>query len=378
MGETNSCGPEGFSPSELVCKAPTPGSLGVNDYADPDVPWCLGDSPGPVGHCDHAEPTAVAQSPQSQDERDVAAGQSVLDKIFREVDSSPELKGAGIVLVLPGAEPLQCRKSDHPSTLETWVVFELQVTGPEAERTWWESWNGIILNCGGAAISWAGVGLSAAAEIPSAGTSTAVLVVSYAAATATTTQCGLAIAKETSDDFGEYVQSADGQWINSLDMALDVVSLFGGAAGAVKAVKGGSRLLKTSKYANELSKIPKGTLLKQLERLKKLDEDLSYFRAAVDQAIRSRKVLDPAARVFSNNLLKRTLPFITKSLQREKLASLADVVATAFSTTSSYYGGVGSEARGLVKTTIRVFQQSALKGQGDHLPPRGSPERSYK
>jgi predicted chitinase len=53
----NSCSrnPFGFNPFEVATR--TPGPLGQNDAASPDVPWWFqGNSPGPLGCNDHADP----------------------------------------------------------------------------------------------------------------------------------------------------------------------------------------------------------------------------------------------------------------------------------------------------------------------------------
>jgi hypothetical protein len=326
------------------------------DYID-DETMCrnLSSQPGPVGGCANS-----CENQPSQLEGD-EAGRKAVKMILDAVDQTTELKGAGVLLKFPIGDGLLLREPAHASGLATIVLADIKLTQPAGQITWWQKWNGVVLNCGGAAISWVGVGASAAAELPSAGTSTVLLVASYAGATATTAQCGLAVAKVSSEDFQEYVESKDGQWINTADILLDVVSLAGGIAGAVSAVRGGEALLKTSRYAEELEKLPKGKLLKMLERIEAAEKDLGYFREALDKAIKTDKIADPAGRVLSNNLLKRALPLMTKSLRKEVFSSLANVVGQALSTWSSYYGGVGSKSLGIVNITISVFQDSIVR-----------------
>jgi hypothetical protein len=331
--------------------APGPWNQEEDQYVVDDGTMCRQPTPTP-GH--------VTAGPQCSEAQAYVAGYQACQKILDAVDAMPELKGAGVVLQVPGGDAIELRSPDHQSGFATYVHAQITFAQPGDERTWWQRWNGVVLNCGGAAISWFGVGASGLAEIPSVGTSTPLLVVSITAATATSAQCGLAIAKETSPEFQEYVQSADGQWINILDITLDVISLAGGVAGAVAAVRSGGALLKTSKYASQLEKLPKGQLLKYLEKVEKVEKDLGYFRSALDKAIKAGKVADPVSRKISNNLLKRALPIMTKSLKREVYASLANVVGQALSTFSSYYGGVGSKGWGLVRIVINIYQESIL------------------
>jgi hypothetical protein len=312
--------------------------------------------PGPVCGYNEMQSRVDRPSPRGGDE----AGRRALNTILDAVDQNAELKGACVVLKFPIGDALWLRESAHASGLATIVLADIQLSQPAQQQTWWDKWNGVVLNCGGAAISWVGVGASAAAEIPSVGTSTILLYASVVGATSTTAQCGLAVAKVSSEDFQEYVQSKDGQWINTADIVLDVISLGGGLAGAVSAVRGGGALLKVSRYAEELEKLPKGKLLKMLVRLEKTEKELDYFRQGLAKAIKMGKVADPASRGISANLLKRALPIMTSSLKKEVISSLASVVGQALSTWSSYYGGVGSKNLGIVRIVISILQESIL------------------
>jgi hypothetical protein len=326
-------------PNALVCRA----SPVVPSPKDAEIAWC-----------------------SAQGDDDFAlAGRRSLNQITAAVDRVPELRGAGVILQVPGGQPIQIRPSNHASGLDTYVLAKISVVAPQAEEGWWDRWNGVVLNCGGAAVSWLGVAASGAAEIPSAGASTPITVAAYVSATTTSAQCGLAIAKESSDDFRDYVKGPDGQWVNYADMLLDVISLAGGTAGAVAAVKDGGKAYKLSKYASELDKLPKGQILKSLERLEKAQQDLGYFRRALAEAIATEKVADPAGRAISNNLLKRALPIVTKSLRMEVLSALGSEISLAISTVSSGYGGVGSKGWGVVKVTIEVLQQP-ITSEGGH------------
>jgi hypothetical protein len=63
MAESRKPGP--LTPPLGSCSIPsrTPGSLGKNDQADPDLTTLLGNTPGPVGVCDWADPTLPQYCP---------------------------------------------------------------------------------------------------------------------------------------------------------------------------------------------------------------------------------------------------------------------------------------------------------------------------
>lgn len=360
---TNSCRlPHGYDVDEQICYPTQRSPEGSYETLECSAaPTLKHNTPGPMGINDKAaQKQNLCSLPQYQQRTLASTNQArhIIATVCNEIDKRSELKGAGVILHLPESDPILVRESDHASQLGTYVkiIVEVKTSMPPLERSWWQRWNGVILNCGGAVVSWGAVALSSAAEVPSVGAATPLVVLSWTAATATTAQCGLAIAKESSDDFAEYIQSDDGEWINTADIVLDIVSLAGGISGAKNAISSGSKLLSKSKYAAQLGKVPKGSLMKHLQRLEKLDADISYFNGAVKQLVATGKVADPAARGLSNNIVKRALPMITKSLNKEMLAGLGDAISGTMATISSSYGGAGSENFGLVKTTIQFLQ----------------------
>ena len=323
--------------------------------------------PRQAGFAKRRLPITAAASPpvlaNATPTADLSPAISEFKKVLAEIDNNEELRGSGLVLQFPSGQTYQLRESNHASGLETIVVARIETAEPADERSWWERWNGVVLNCGGAAISWGGVVLTAAAEVPSVGAATPLFVVAVTSATATTAQCGLAIAKETNEDFERYLQTEDGNWVNQADVVLDVASLAGGVTGAIAALKSGGQLMKTSRYAKYLDAERKGKLLKTLQRIEKQEQDLQYFRQALERLKSSGKVLDPANRGVSNNLLNRAMPFVTRSLRQETLGHLATMISAAAATTSSYYGGSGSQNLGLVKVTISVLQERIDKAK---------------
>lgn len=327
-------------------------SVGRLDY-DYDARTCIDD--GTLALTDCAGPGPVGSDPLSE------SAEHAVQSILRAVDFVPGLRGAGVAVQFPTESTYRLRESRHASQRQTYVVAEagLDVTAlRRPEPSWWDRWNEVVLNGGGAAISWTGGTLSAVGEIPGFGASTVYLVASGGAAGATTAQGGLSVAKETSDEFTKYVASENGRWINTIDIILDVLSVAGGVAGALSTVRTGSTLLKNARYAKYLDKMPRGRLLKALERLQNAEENLSYFRATLERVLRSGKIAHPAGRTMSSDLLERALPHVVRQVRSESLSPLADAVSTAMATVADYHGGIGSESLGLVRVTIHIYQES--------------------
>jgi hypothetical protein len=188
-----------------------------------------------------------------------------------------------------------------------------------------------------------------------AGAATPVCVASWVGTGATATQCGLAVAKETSTEFAEYVESDDGDWINYADLALDLLSLGVGVASLPGVLKSGSKMMKTSKYAKFLQNADKGKLTKVLRKVEKLHSDLGNLSKYLDRGL---EIANPANKtLLTNNIIKRMLPHMTKQLRRDRLEFLTASLSFALTSFSSLQGGVGSREWGLLKLSrISVYQ----------------------
>ena len=288
----------------------------------------------------------------------------VIKDIANAIDKVPDLKDAGILMQLPDSPPILLRSSNHFSRLKTYVLIKVVSPSQKDKSSWWDKYNGVLLNCGAAVASWAGVIFGAGASIPSAGSSISITLLTLGSAAATTAQCGLAITKTSSEKFSEWLETSDGEWINILDIALDIASLAGGIKSAILVVKNGSALIKRSRYAKYLQQIPKGTLLKTLGKMEKSGKDISFFRESVEQLSKNSQIIqkiDPAnissIKGLTNNIFKRSLPYIAKQIDTEKVVMLSDSIATSLSGLSSYYGGVGSKNLGVIKVFISVYQE---------------------
>jgi LysM repeat protein len=288
---------------------------------------------------------------------DLGPGLAELKKAFAVIDSFPELKGTGVVLRFPPEASHILRESDHPSGLKTWVVADATLPEPADPRSWWERWNGVVLGCGGAAIGWGSVALSLGAVVPSFGTSTPLLVINITGASASSLQCALAVAKETNEHFQKFAESEDGYLLDYADVALDLIGIAGGVANAMNILKNGGKVLDNYKYVKLLNTERKGKLLKTLARIEKQQGELKYVRDAVANLIKAEKVFDPVGRTLSNNILKRSLPFITKQVTKESRGTIADSLGIAIGLASSYYGGVGPSSFGYVKLVVSILQE---------------------
>lgn len=285
-----------------------------------------------------------------------AHGQKLYAPVFAAIDSIPELQGAGVILELSPTHIERLRPSHHASRLQTYVVLTPYVTVHRIEvhkesPSWLQQHSESIINCGSAGLAWTGVGLSALAEGPSLGTSTVPMVLSYGAATASSVQCAVAIKKETDPGFAEYLQSKDGQWYNTFDVLADVISVADGA-GSLKEVLKSGKIWKDGKVLMELNETSKGQLLKAVTRLEKSGKDLSYFRNTVELLIKEGKVADPAGRTFSNNILRRALPYMTRQVTQRKLSTIVKAMGTVAAAVQSHRG-----ENGVIHFAVRIVQE---------------------
>jgi hypothetical protein len=315
---------------------------GVFDWAQMDSQtMCLASSPmpGPAGRRDDAD-------------RDGA--RRFMAQMKQSVDEVEELKGAGILLEIEGATPLLLRESEHKSGLATYVRVEAALSSV-AQKSWWDQWSGVVLNCGATAAGAVATAVSCGATPFTAGAAAPVCVASWVGTTATGAQCGLAVAKETSPEFAEYIKSDDGEWINYADLALDVISLGVGVASLPGALKSGSKLLKTSKYTKYLKNADKGKLTKVMA---KMEGDLGNLTKYLDKGMKGVKGANPAAKTaLTNNIIKRMLPHVTKQLKRDQLEFLSSSISFALTSAASNQGGVGSKGWGVLKLVrIGVYQ----------------------
>jgi hypothetical protein len=277
---------------------------------------------------------------------DKLATNQFISQVLKSVDGIDGLTDAAVQLQFGILEPLDLRGISSETGIVT--VVKIKVDAAD-KRSWWEKWRGVVLSCGAATAGGVATALSCGATPFTAGASTPVCVASWVGTGASATQCGLAIGKETNEDFQEYVQTDDGQWVNNLDIALDFVSLGVGVASLPNALKAGSQAWKASKYANVLSKVDKGKLTKSLAQIEKAMGEMPKVRQLFEAGLQSAKINPAGKTALTNNIIKRMIPHAIKVLRKEQVENLTAVVGASLSTWGSSYGGVGSKESGIIK-----------------------------
>lgn len=178
-----------------------------------------------------------------------------VDKFLENIDKQPGLSGAGVLYFngLDGAvirefQPL-CqsrpiniiiRSAPRGATTSASPVTAKMEEENAALYSSVTEHTSTALSCGAAILSWLVVFGSGAASVPTLGTSTALTVLSYAAATATTAQCLNGAYRSTMliSDQEERLEWLDSQeWYQKTSTALDLVSLAGVGASALATVK---------------------------------------------------------------------------------------------------------------------------------------------
>lgn len=93
-------GPEDTTHGRLAVPARTPGPLGFNDAADPNVTTRLGDTPGPLGMNDYADPTLPRY------------GAPGAPSAARLADGTPVAVGSDVKAVVSSCPPALAKRSD--------------------------------------------------------------------------------------------------------------------------------------------------------------------------------------------------------------------------------------------------------------------------
>jgi hypothetical protein len=197
--------------------------------------------------------TAEFMLPLRDERYDKAVRETMLadpsvQKLIRRIDDDHKLVGAGIVFIDKNRYSIQLRPFQPSCRLkpihillhevppaERSVDYAVKLRNNQRESRAIAEGVGALLSCSAAVLGWLVVTGSAGAAPITGGTSAAVTVVSYGAATASSLQCGVAVVR-TFDEIagnGNVVDVLDSQeWYSEVMRALDIISLAGvGAAG---------------------------------------------------------------------------------------------------------------------------------------------------
>lgn len=276
---------------------------------------------------------------------------------LRRIDSIPGFTGVRVVyfsgkkIVEIRPHPPVCRKSKRTLIIRPIESGDADIIthgklNKQHDNRFYDELLSTGLSCGAAVLSWLVVGGSSAAIPVSGGASTAITILAYSAATASSLQCansGFRLFNET--DYGDLKVNSwlDSQeWYTHTSTALDVISV-GGAAGSIGAT------LKTV-----LSLRKAGTPLKQAlsglsrQQRKRLTEEI--IRANSPGI--SNKVMK--ALVAAGKYPKRFTNFeINNSLRLQ----LKDAIGAALSFSGSATGGIIRNPERMKNFMIAVYDE---------------------
>lgn len=230
-----------------------------------------------------------------------------LNRLFRAIDADPAIVGAGVVYIdnqfnvvtLRDFQPI-CSVTvkrvilrEAPRHMAPQQFAQELETNPRESKIVFEA-IGMALSCAGAFIAWNMLGAAGSVMTPfSAGASTVVAYIGYAAAGATAAQCYVAIHR-TIFELGkpEWNDALDSnEWYQNASMVLDTVSLIGAATTATTTIRSVSAIKAATgkgvrdvlkgltrqdrvKLTNELLRLQDPRLSPQLLRLKKVSGEL--------------------------------------------------------------------------------------------------------
>lgn len=281
------------------------------------------------------------------------------DSLFKAIDKGIQLSGAGIVYIdenftvvtIREFQPI-CRLTPvkiilreppkRSSAKEFTNELKHSSVNPRESRFVSEV-SGTLLACAGAVISWVAFVASGVATPISFGSSAAISVISFSAASATTLQCGNGLMRSGAEKFApelnDWLDSEE--WYVNTTQALDYISLAGATAASAIAV----RTLKLAR-AN-------GVSFKQLLSNKSRQE-----RARITREIIRLKVPGISNKMLKQMVRNKSFPKRFKNIQinNELRTRLRDSVAAALAFTGSAYNG---EIKGIA---IGVFESLDSEG----------------
>ena len=173
------------------------------------------------------------------------------NEFFKKIDSIPELIGAGVIYT-NGATAVKLRefqpicyvnpvyvilKEAPPLNKKTELQAELESNSRNSKLV--GELVGAGLSCGAAVFSWIVIAGASAAVPVSGGASSAVVVLTYSAAIASTAQCANSLFRTG----GEIVEPSVNDWLDSQEwytnttMALDIISVAGAAGAGFATIK---------------------------------------------------------------------------------------------------------------------------------------------
>jgi hypothetical protein len=263
-----------------------------------------------------------------------------LPKLFKSIDDTYELNGAGIsyidsnytVVTLREFQPL-CRQNPihivlrEPPGNRAVDEFAASLKNNKRESQLVGELVGTGLSCGAAILSWVVITSSTAAIPITGGASAAVTYLGYAAATASAVQCangfGRTVLEVSDPQTKDWLDSQE--WYSNASHAVDVISLAGVAASSVAVLKTVQTLKKTTSKSTR--EVLKGLTRQERKRLTEEVIRLNHHNV-------SGKAMK--ALIRSGKYPKR---FPHESINQALVIKLKEAVAASFSFTGSALSG---------------------------------------
>lgn len=238
------------------------------------------------------------------------------------VDSCPEIRGAGIMLLEEAGRRTEVRGG--PRRLWVWIAPRGMVAGPGTETPGeapapvglWDRWGGAVLSCGSAAATGVVIGLSG-------GT---VGLVAGAFAVNSALLCGTSLGKAMAYDAWQDLEREGGGiyrvWLTT-ETLLGLIDLFNGAKGAMG-------FLRSWKQAGKLARLEKAVAGKKLTRKGLLDliRQIDPAEAALID-LKSAKYVSRAKLFGVGEKLLNKANFISISTERSK--AIVDAIGNGLS-----------------------------------------------
>ena len=268
--------------------------------------------------------------------------ESLLDlpRLLRAIDADPAIVGAGVVYIAHQFNVVTLRDfqpicsitvkrvilREAPRHMAAQQFAQELESNPRQSQIVFEAM-GMALSCAGAVIAWSLIGASTVMAPLSGGASLVVTYVGHAAAIATSMQCANSVVRTTFEATKpEWNDWADSQfWYQDASIALDALSLLGGAATATTTI----RMVHTTKSATGKSMRDVLRGLTRQERVKLTNELLSIRDPRL-----TTKLLK--LRKMSGELPRR---YTSEQLRNATLLQIKDCIGAGLAVTGSAWSG---------------------------------------
>lgn len=277
--------------------------------------------------------------------REMLLADPAMQRLFRRLDSDLKLAGAGVIFVdkygysikvrpaIPSCQPkpIYLLLHEAPPTQRT-VDYAVKLRTSERESRLLAESVGALLSCSAAVLGWIVVVSGTAAAPITGGASTAMTVLTWSAATASSVQCAAGVGRSASEVFweGQHTDWLESQeWYTEVMRALDVISLAGVAGAGLSSFKAYKAVRSVS--SRSLLEILKGMTRAERKRLTK--EIIRVNHPGISNSVLKQMI--------NSGVSPKTFPHET--INAALMLHVKDAVGASFSFTGSATSGVISE-----------------------------------